>query len=202
MVEFKDYITREIGNFIWDGFTDPAGVGVNMFNILDGAHLVGVNLTDAQKDSVLNHSNDFGEWSSSDEEIRDSIAIATDIQDYEKMYAWLEFIVGDNTATGLVKEWEEEAQEILDRFDRVNDCHTMTVKEWKNMFDEELQETEDLDERETIKTALAIFDNLKEEDDENLAVNYVDAEPIDFTILPWGAATKAEKRLCQDLALN
>jgi hypothetical protein len=202
MVKFKDYVTREIGNFIWDGFTDPAGVGVNMFNILDGASLVGVNLTDAQKDSVLNHSNAFGEWSSNDEEIRDAIANATDTQNYKKMYAWLEIVVGDNTAAGLVKEWEEEAQEILDRFDRVNDCHTMTVKEWKNMFDEELQETEDLDERETIKTALAIFDNLDEEDDENLAVNYVASEPIDFTILPWGATTKAEKRLCQNLALN
>ena len=40
MAKFEAYVTREIGEFIWDGFTDPAGVGVNMFNILDGASLV------------------------------------------------------------------------------------------------------------------------------------------------------------------
>ena len=121
MVKFEAYVTREIGEFIWDGFTDPAGVGVNMFDILDGASLVGVDLTDNQKDSVLNHSNDFGEWSSNDEEIRDLIANATDMQDYKKMYDWLAFIVGDTTAEDLVKEWELEAQESFKKDGVAND---------------------------------------------------------------------------------
>lgn len=113
--EFKNYVTKEIGAFIWDGFTDPAGVGVNMFDILEGASIVGVKLTDTQKDSVLIHANDFGEWTSTDEEVRDLIAAATDNEDYEKMFDWLTFIVGDTTAAGLVKEWKDEAQEIVDR---------------------------------------------------------------------------------------
>ena len=113
MVKFKAYVTREIGSFIWDGFTDPAGVGVNMLDILDGAAIVGVDLTDEQKNGVLAHSNDFGEWTSDDEDVRDAIAAATDCVDYEKMQAWLAFIVGDTTAADLVKEWEDEAQEIF-----------------------------------------------------------------------------------------
>lgn len=102
-------------------------VGVNLFNLLDGAALVGVDLTDEQKNSVLAHVNEIDGWTSTDEEVRDLIAAATDCMDYKKMYAWLAFVVGDTTAAGLVKGWEEEAQEILDRFDRLNDCHTMTV---------------------------------------------------------------------------
>lgn len=108
MKTFKNYVTREIGEFIWDGFCDPAGVGVNIFDILDGAALVGVNLTTEQKDSVLNHSNNYGEWTSNDEEVRDQIAAATDCEDYEKMLSWLAFVVGDATAEALVKEWEDE----------------------------------------------------------------------------------------------
>ena len=114
MVKFEAYVTREIGKFIWDGFTDPAGVGVNMFDVLDGAAIVGVNLTKEQKDGVLSHVNDFGEWSSDDEEVRDAIATATDCVEFEKMYAWLSFVVGDTTAEALVKEWKLEAQESQD----------------------------------------------------------------------------------------
>ncbi|MCD5439819.1 hypothetical protein [Lactobacillus delbrueckii] len=49
MTKFNSYVTKEIGNFIWDGFCDPAGVGVDAAAILDGAALVGVDLTDEQK---------------------------------------------------------------------------------------------------------------------------------------------------------
>ena len=113
-METKNYVVNEIGNFIWDGFCDPAGVGVNIFNILDGASLVGVDLTDDQKNGVLSHVNAFGEWTSDDETVRDAIAAATDCVDYEKMFSWLAFVVGDTTAEALVKEWELEAQENQD----------------------------------------------------------------------------------------
>lgn len=199
MVEFKAYVTREIGDFIWDGVTDPAGVGVNMFDILDGAALVGVDLTDSQKEGVLNHVNDFGEWTSTDEEVRDAIAAATDCEDYKKMFAWLSFVVGDTTAADLVKNWEDEAQEILDRFDRENDCHTMTVKEWKSVFSDELKETTDPDGQDSIKAAAALLDGLEDND---LAINYVASDPIDFIILPYDVTTKSEQKLCQDLAIN
>lgn len=115
MTKFESYVTREIGRFLWDGFTDPAGVGVNMFDILDGAALVGVDLTDEQKDSVIRHMGDVDLWTPEDEEVRDAIAAATDCMDYEKMFDWLSFVVGDTTAAAMVKEWEEEAQEFADR---------------------------------------------------------------------------------------
>lgn len=198
MVKFESYVTREIGAFIWDGFTDPAGVGVNMFDILDGAALVGVDLTDEQKNSVLIHANDFGEWASDDEEVRNAIAAATDCVDYEKMYAWLAFVVGDTTAAALVKEWKEEAQEIVDRFNRVNEAHTMTIQAWKETFTEELRETNDPEERDAVTAAAALLDG---EDPEALAVNYVATDPVDFTILPYGATTAAEKQLCRNLSL-
>lgn len=199
MTKFKSYVTREIGNFLWDGFTDPASVGVNLFNLLDGASLVGVDLTDEQKEGVLNHGNTFGEWTSDDEEVRDAIAAATDCVDYKKMFDWLTFIVGDTTAAALVKEWEEEAQTILDRFGRVNEAHTMTIQAWKETFTEELRETNDPEERDAVTAAAALLDG---EDPEALAVNYVASGPVDFTILPYGATTKAEKTLCRELALN
>jgi hypothetical protein len=198
MTKFSNYVTREIGEFIWDGFTDPAGVGVNIPKLLDGARLVGVDLTDAQKDSVLSHANDFGEWTSDDEEVRNAIAAATDCVDYDKMLAWLAFIVGDSTTAGLVKDWEEEAQEILDRFDRLNECHTMTVAAWLACYQEEAAKATDQDERAAIEAAAALLDG---EDPEALAVCYVATDPVDFVILPYGATTAAEKQLCRNLSL-
>ena len=106
LVKEKERVVNEIGEFIWDGFCDPAAVGVNIFNVLDGADLVGIHLTDEQKDSVLNHVNIFGEWNTNDEEVRDLIAAATDCKDYEKMFSWLAFVVGDTTAEQLVNEWK------------------------------------------------------------------------------------------------
>ena len=108
MTKLEEHMATEIGEFIWDGFCDPAAVGVNIFNILGGADLVGVHLTDEQKDSVLNHVNIFGEWTSDDETVRDAIAAATDCKDYEKMFSWLAFIVGDTTAEQLVNEWKNQ----------------------------------------------------------------------------------------------
>lgn len=198
MKNFKKYVTREIGAFIWDGFTDPAGVGVNMFDILDGASIVGVKLTDTQKDSVLNHSNNFGEWSSNDEEARDAIAAATDCEDYEQMFAWLAFVVGDTTAAALVKEWEEEAQAILDRFDRVNNCHATSVAAWLACYQEEAARATDPEERDAIRAAASLLDG---EDPETVAVCYVATDPVDFTVLPGGATTQAERKLCRDLNL-
>lgn len=199
MVKFEAYVTSKIGEFIWDGFTDPAGVGVNMVDVLDGAAVAGVDLTDTQKDSVLKHFENIDEWTSEDEEVRDAIDFATDHATYEQLFDWLTDIVGDATAMELVKNWQDEAQEILDRFDRENDCHTMTVKEWKSVFNDELKETTDDDERGAIKATVALLEDLEDND---LAINYVASDPIDFVVLPYGATTRAEQKLCQDLAIN
>ena len=83
-----------------------------MFKLLDGASIVGVDLTEEQKESVLSHMDDVDLWTSDDEKVRDLIAAATDMQDYEKMFAWLAFVVGDTTAAWLVKEWVDEAESL------------------------------------------------------------------------------------------
>lgn len=199
MTEFKEYATREIGSFIWDGFCDPAGVGVRLVDVLDGAALVGVDLTDAQKTSVLAHIDEPDEWNDDDESTRDAIADATDLQDYTKMHAWLAFVVGDQTAAGLVREWEEEAQAIVNRFDRKNYAFTQTAKAWKDTFSDELKETSDPDDRDYIKATAALLDDVE---DNALAINYLAADPMDFVILPYGATTKAEQKLCRDLGFN
>lgn len=204
MTTYKSYVTREIGNFVWDGFTDPAGVGVNVFDILDGAALVGVDLTEAQKEGVLNHVNNFGEWTSDDDEVRDLIADATDLQDYEKMYAWLALVVGDTTAADLVKGWQDEARDIVTRFDRRNfsqgeDSVTLPVKVWRDMLKADLKDNDDPDERDAIEAAAALLDGFE---DSVLAINYVASDPVDFVVLPCGATTQAEQKICRELALN
>lgn len=92
---------------------------------------------------------------------------------------------------------KEEAQEIVDRFDRLNDCHTMTVGEWLAYY-QEAAETTDPEERDAVTAAAALLDG---EDPEALAVCYVATDPVDFTVLPYGATTAAEKQLCRDLNL-
>lgn len=108
----KNFLAREIGRFLWDGFCDPDGVGVDLADILDGAALAGVYLTEAQKDSVIRHMDDGAETYTADEEaVRDQIAAATDCEDYEKMFSWLEFVVGDVLAPVMVREWKGEFSE-------------------------------------------------------------------------------------------
>ena len=75
----------------------------------------------------------------------------------------------------------------------------MKIKEWKSVFSEELKETSDPDEQDAIKAAAALLDG---SEDNDLAINYVASDPIDFVVLPYGATTRAEQKLCQDLAIN
>lgn len=108
----KKFLAREIGSFLWSAFCDPAGVGVDLADILDGAALAGVYLTEAQKESVTRHMDDVAETYTADEEaVRDQIAAATDCEDYEKMFSWLEFVVGDVLAPVMISEWRGEFSE-------------------------------------------------------------------------------------------
>lgn len=107
-MNFDSNVTREIGNFIWNGFTDPDGVGVDLADVLDGAALAGVVLTDVQKESVIRHMDDVDSWTPEDEAVRDLIADATDSANYEQLLAWLAFVVGDDAADAMIREWEDE----------------------------------------------------------------------------------------------
>lgn len=92
-----------------------------------------------------------------------------------------------------------EAASIVEKFDRENECFTQTVAAWKDMFADELKETTDPDERDYIEATAALLDDV---DDSDLATNYVASDPMDFVILPYGATTKAEQKLCRDLGFN
>lgn len=104
----QDYITFKIGGFLWDGFCNPESVGVRLEDVLDGAALAGLQLTDKQKSSVLAHAKSPDDWTKEDENVRDLIASATDMQDFDKMYKWLEYAAGDQVAAGLIEDWKEE----------------------------------------------------------------------------------------------
>lgn len=82
--------------FIWNSFTDSVGSGVALEDVLTGAKFVGVKLSEKQMQSVIDHEANPDEWTDADEEVRDLIADATaDCEDGDKLFKWLEWIVGD-----------------------------------------------------------------------------------------------------------
>lgn len=109
----KIFLAREIGKFIWDAFCDPDGLGVSLRDVLDGASIVGVHLTENQKKIFFAHMEDVDAltYPAEFEEVRDQIAAATDYEDYEKMYSWLAYVVGDIMAEVMVMEWKGEFTE-------------------------------------------------------------------------------------------
>lgn len=92
-------------NFIWSSFTDSVSAGVALEDVLTGAQFVGVKLTEEQIQSVIDHEVAPDEWTGEDEEVRDLIAEATDCEDGNKLFKWLEWIVGDE-AFELVEEFD------------------------------------------------------------------------------------------------
>lgn len=102
-----EYLKGAMSKFIWDAFCDPDGVGVNIADVLDGAALAGVVLTDDQKEGVIRHMGDVDSWTAGDEAVRDKIADATDNATYEQLFDWLAFVVGDDAAKMMEKEWRE-----------------------------------------------------------------------------------------------
>ena len=103
-MEFSKQQIKGMKEFIWDGFTDSESVGVNLEDVLTGARFCGVKLTDKQINSVIDHYMNPDEWNDADEEVRDLIAAASDLDDGEKLFKWLEWIVGDE-AYNLVEEF-------------------------------------------------------------------------------------------------
>lgn len=103
-MEFSEQQIKKMQNFIWDGFTNAESVGVKLEDVLTGARFCGVKLTDKQINSVIAHYMNPDEWNDSDEKISDLIATASDCEDGDKLFKWLEWIVGDE-AYNLVKEF-------------------------------------------------------------------------------------------------
>lgn len=86
---------EEMQDFIWKCYIDPVYFGVTLEDVLTGAKFVGVELTEEQIQSVIKHKSAPDEWTDADEEVRDRIADATDCEDGDKLFKWLEWLVGD-----------------------------------------------------------------------------------------------------------
>lgn len=98
---------KEIQKFLWDAFTDADAVGVKLDNLLSWPGLkYQCGLTQSMIDSVKAHYYKPEDWSKEDEKVRDIVAEATDSEDFEALYSWLAWAVGDQTAAGLVEDWE------------------------------------------------------------------------------------------------
>ena len=96
---------KEAQHFLWDAFADADAVGVSLDNLLTWP---GLRLTQGQINSVEKHYNQPEKWSKEDETVRDIIAAATDSNDFMRLYSWLAWAVGDQTAAKKVEEWEED----------------------------------------------------------------------------------------------
>lgn len=103
-MEFNKKQIEYMQDFIWNGFTNSESVGVKLEDVLTGSRFVGVNLTNKQIKLVIDHYTDPDEWNDDDEKVRDLIAEATDCEDGDKLFKWLEWIVGDE-AFELVEEF-------------------------------------------------------------------------------------------------
>ena len=104
-LEEKERVVNEIGEFIWDGFCDPAAVGVSLNDLLTWP---GLHLTNDQVISAEYRFYDPEAWSEDNEAVRDIVAAATDCEDFDSLYCWLIWTVGDQTAADLVENWRNE----------------------------------------------------------------------------------------------
>lgn len=96
---------KKMQAFLWDAFTDSDAVGVSLDDLLTWP---GLRLAEGQISSVEAHYYKPEEWSEEDEQARDKVAKATDSEDFEALYSWLAWAVGDQTAADLVEDWENE----------------------------------------------------------------------------------------------
>lgn len=95
---------KETQKFLWDAFTDADAVGVSLNDLLTWP---GLHLAQGQISSVEAHYYKPEEWSKEDEQARNIIAGATDSEDFNRLYSWLIWAVGDQTAANLVEDWEQ-----------------------------------------------------------------------------------------------
>lgn len=102
----KAQTIKKMQAFLWDAFTDADAVGVSLDDLLTWP---GLHLTQSQIKSIEAHYYKPEEWAKKDEEVRDIVAAATDSTDFNRLYSWLIWAVGDQTAAELVEEWEAEA---------------------------------------------------------------------------------------------
>lgn len=94
---------------LWDDWTDCERSGVKPEDVLTGAReVMDLQISDEQIEETCAHYRYAPDWTSRDEEVSDQIREATDSEDPDKLYAWLEWIEGDQTAAEIVEYLEEK----------------------------------------------------------------------------------------------
>lgn len=101
----KNKKIQKMQKFLWDAFCDPDAVGVYLHDLLTWP---GLHLTSDQVKSTEYHFYDPEAWSEDNEAVRDIVAAATDSENFDRLYCWLIWTVGDQTAADLVKNWRNE----------------------------------------------------------------------------------------------
>ena len=100
----KEKELQKIQSFLWDAFCDPDATGVYLNDLLTWP---GLHLTSDQVTSAEYHFYDPEAWDEGNEAVRDVVANNTDCEDFNRLYCWLIWAVGDRTAFDLVKSWAE-----------------------------------------------------------------------------------------------
>lgn len=95
----------KVQSFLWDAFCNAESVGVSLNDLLTWPDL---HLTEAQIESVEAHDYEPDSWTKEDEAVRDIVADATDSTDYDRLYNWLIWTIGDQTAADLMEGWAED----------------------------------------------------------------------------------------------
>lgn len=101
----KEFVLEKMQTFLWNAFCDADGVGVNLDTFLSWT---GLHLTSQEIESVTMHYYGEGEWSKNDEKISGIVADTTECEDFDWLYDWLVWSVGDKTAAELMENWANE----------------------------------------------------------------------------------------------
>lgn len=103
---FSEKQIQEMQDQLWWDFINPDGAGVKVEDVMTGAKFVGVIFTEEQINSVAAHQMVPDKWTKGDEAVKDMIADATDSTNGEKLYQWLAWVVGDQTADDMLEDWK------------------------------------------------------------------------------------------------
>lgn len=101
----QEYVTSKIQNFLWEAFCNADGLGVNIDTLLTWP---GLKLTTGQIESVTAHYYGYGEWSTDDIAVSETVGDMSGLADLDKLLDWLVWSVGDKTAAELVENWSTE----------------------------------------------------------------------------------------------
>lgn len=93
---------------LWDDWIDCEQSGIKPEDVLTGARkIMGLQISDEQIEETCAHYRYAPDWTSRDEEVSDQIREATDSEDPDKLYAWIEFVEGTHTADRIFEYFEE-----------------------------------------------------------------------------------------------